>query len=133
MLERSTGLPWLGDSLLEPEADTDSSIASLLGGAGSAAMLMASVGPWGAAAPRRDAPTGRRERSAPPTTRRRPTDDAALAADAPAARVGANIEVCIGSVSVDGLGFAPARKTPGWVSRWLDHKATGSNDWSIRL
>jgi hypothetical protein len=133
MLGQSTGLPWLGEPLVESMADPASSLLSLLGGAGGTAMLLASIGPWGVAAPVRKTPAARRDRPVLPAARRRTGIAAMPAADPPAPRAEAAIEVRTGGLTADGLDFALARKSPGWVSRWLDGQSSPVNDWRIRL
>ena len=110
----STGLA------LQPAAEATDSVdmlSSLLGGAGGASMLMASLGPWGSAlpqAPRRLAPMRSARRKAPPQAVPTIRIDTAASAALPAARL--------------------ARRPAGWVSDWVDTQgAAGPNDWRIRL
>lgn len=93
-------------------ADAADLLSSLLGGAGGASMLMASLGPWGSAVPQRAAPrrrSTRRTQGAEPI-RIRTEPGAAL----PDMRL--------------------ARRNAGWVQDWVDAQAAGGgNDWRIRL
>jgi hypothetical protein len=106
---------------LQPAAEAGDGVdmlSSLLGGAGGASMLMASLGPWGSAVPkalRRHVPKSR-------TARRRPT-----APDAPPIRVRTDAPAALPELRL-------ARRAAGWGGDWVEPQAErGANDWRIRL
>jgi hypothetical protein len=114
MLQHSTGLPTAAEAGADAGLLGTELLHSLLGGAGGAAMLAASLGPWGLG-------VLRRERAAPAPRRR---------------AVGAAAE----PVRVRTERLAPAgpdrplmQPTAPWMASWLEAAPQRSNDWRIRL
>ena len=115
MLQQSTGAHFVAD----PTEGVDGTelLNTLLGGFGGMSMLAASLGPWGAAVPKR-----RNAARATPAARRRA---AAAPADAPRVRT---------ERPADGIVSMPlAQPAPRWVAGWVDRGAQRGNDWRIKL
>ena len=87
---------------------------SLLGGAGGAAMLAASLGPWGLGVPRR-------ERAAPAKRRR------------PARPEAEPVRVRTERLAPAGLDRPLLQPAKPWMAGWLEAAPQGGNDWRIRL